>query len=258
MTKDSLAESASDKYAYLSFDFTDSLPHYAELSSKVEALHAIKRITTDTVFVKDLYSDRFIHLDDQLLNYAGYDTQTDLLENDELFDLIFDQESRAYIMSFEKSFVDFLHQFDVDRRSHIVGTAKYSIIHKKGHRIPFSLQITPFLSDNSQKIWALLGCISYSVKNFEPQSFIQLIDTGELFSICLKTNSVEPFKNFHLTNSEKQVLILCVRGYMEKDIAQEMDLAHNTVKSHKQNILRKLEVNNIQEAFFKAQNFNVI
>lgn len=256
--KDFLENNQSDKYAYLGYDFVSSFPDYSELRCKMEALNSIKRITSDTVFVKDLYSDRFIHLDEQLLAYAGYDLEQELLDNDKLFELVFDAESRSYIQCFEKALVDFIHDLHVDRRAHVVGTANYSIIHKKGHRIPLTVQLTPFLSDNSKKIWALLGCISYSVKSFANFSHLNLLDTGEMLSFCHKTFTYKCSEKLSLTSTEKQVLSFCIRGFKETDIATEMDLAHNTVKSHKQNILRKLEVHNMQEAFFKAQCHKII
>ncbi len=51
-----------------------------------------------------------------------------------------------------------------------------------------------------------------------------------------------------LTNSEREILIMIAKGKSVKEIAAERNSSTHTIITHKKNIFRKLEVNNIYEA----------
>ena len=51
-----------------------------------------------------------------------------------------------------------------------------------------------------------------------------------------------------LTPKEKECLELLAQGKLYKEVADEMNIAVNTVKQHAHNIYRKLQVNNLTEA----------
>jgi DNA-binding NarL/FixJ family response regulator len=51
-----------------------------------------------------------------------------------------------------------------------------------------------------------------------------------------------------LTSSEQEILKLIALGKSAKEIAEERFLSVHTVTTHKKNIFRKLEVNNVHEA----------
>jgi DNA-binding NarL/FixJ family response regulator len=51
-----------------------------------------------------------------------------------------------------------------------------------------------------------------------------------------------------LTRTEVEVLRLLAKGYQNKEIAEEMFISINTVKSHVSSILRKLRVRNRAQA----------
>ena len=55
-------------------------------------------------------------------------------------------------------------------------------------------------------------------------------------------------KNYHLTEREKEILALLVKGYSYKIIAHECKIAYNTVNNHIRNIYDKLYVSSATEA----------
>ena len=55
-----------------------------------------------------------------------------------------------------------------------------------------------------------------------------------------------------LTVREYDVLGLVTKGYSNKDVARELNITVNTVKTHLRNIYRKLEVDDRAQAIIKA------
>ncbi len=53
-----------------------------------------------------------------------------------------------------------------------------------------------------------------------------------------------------LTAREKTILSILVRGRLDKEIAQELNISAETVKTHNKNIYKKLNVRNRSEAVF--------
>ena len=76
----------------------------------------------------------------------------------------------------------------------------------------------------------------------------------------IKTNNL-PFstkkKTAPLTNREKEVLALASQGANNKEIAEKLCLMEVTVKSHMNNIFKKLNVTNRTQAVLLAMNSNL-
>jgi DNA-binding NarL/FixJ family response regulator len=56
-----------------------------------------------------------------------------------------------------------------------------------------------------------------------------------------------------LTPRELQVLALIYQGYATNDIAEQLNLSAKTVDKHRENLMRKLEVNNVVQLIHKVQ-----
>lgn len=67
-----------------------------------------------------------------------------------------------------------------------------------------------------------------------------------------------PQKDYGLTDREKEVLELMVRGLIKKEIADRMKLSVHTVDTHLRNIYGKLEVNTRTGAVAKAVKENLL
>lgn len=57
----------------------------------------------------------------------------------------------------------------------------------------------------------------------------------------------------HLTDREKEILEMIRQGYLSKEISEKLSISFNTVNTHRQNILKKLNANNSFEAISYAK-----
>lgn len=72
------------------------------------------------------------------------------------------------------------------------------------------------------------------------------------------TRSLESSADHNLTNTEKEVLKEIALGRTTKEIAAERNLSFHTVITHRKNIFRKLEVNNVHEATKYAMKAGIV
>ncbi len=65
--------------------------------------------------------------------------------------------------------------------------------------------------------------------------------------------SNKPVSDYQLTKREKQILSMIYDGISNKDIAEELGKSIRTIETHRFNIMKKLQVNNITELFKKVE-----
>lgn len=138
------------------------------------------------------------------------------------------------------------------------GIEATGLIRKNFDLLPVIIQT---IFEENNKIFDSLraGANGYLLKKTTPEKFLEslreAIDggapmTGSIASKVLRYFSAEqPSKNeYHLTDREKLILGLLVKGYSYKMIANECKIAYNTVNNHIRNIYDKLYVNSATEA----------
>jgi DNA-binding NarL/FixJ family response regulator len=76
--------------------------------------------------------------------------------------------------------------------------------------------------------------------------------TGELFSFP-PDEDPSNVKEAELTSREKEILQLIARGLISKQIADKLYISVNTVNTHRQRIIEKLNVSNTYEAIRYGQ-----
>ena len=78
---------------------------------------------------------------------------------------------------------------------------------------------------------------------------------GKLNSPVKETIIKDPF---NLTKREKQILNLVLQLKNNKDIAEELNISKRTAEVHRFNLMKKLEVKNLQELTNTAEKYSLI
>ena len=116
-------------------------------------------------------------------------------------------------------------------------------------RILYSSQSFSFvMKDNSkEEITSALQCA------MRKERFI----CNHVSNMLIGKQTQAPIENI-LTNTEKIILKEIALGKTTKEIAAERNLSFHTINSHRKNIFRKLEVNNIHEATKYAMRAGIV
>lgn len=128
-----------------------------------------------------------------------------------------------------------------------------------------SIMMLTVFDDNKNIFEALKsGANGYILKKTPPAKLLEYIQeaatggapmTGSVAAQVLKMFSqinLPADNDYNLSDREKEVLQLLVKGYSYKMIAAEMFIAIDTVRSHIKKIYEKLHVNSKSEAVAKA------
>ena len=89
-------------------------------------------------------------------------------------------------------------------------------------------------------------------------TIVNSIMSGGTVAATKETVAPVASQDYGLTKREKQILELIYDGVSNKDIADKLDKSIRTIETHRFNIMKKLEVNNVTELLKKVGKENII
>jgi DNA-binding NarL/FixJ family response regulator len=146
----------------------------------------------------------------------------------------------------------------------MTGIEALSIIRKEFPEIKVLMQ-TVFQDDDSIFKAVCAGASGYILKNTSPSKYLEAITdvlnggapmssfvATRVLDLFSKHLNKEPQEDYQLTQREKEILALLADGKSYKQIADSLELAFETVRSHMKRIYSKLHVNSNTEAVLKV------
>ena len=134
-------------------------------------------------------------------------------------------------------------------------------VHEKNRSIQFMMFT---IYENSDTVFEALeaGATGYILKNSSPSKIVESLQElylgGSPMNADIAKKLVLRFQKqtftqneYHLTPKERKVLELMSKGYLYKEIANELNNTPNTIKQHIRHIYEKLHVQNKAEAINK-------
>lgn len=89
--------------------------------------------------------------------------------------------------------------------------------------------------------------------NFYSQAIKDILYNGYILDASSREN-----EKIQLTNREVEIVLLCSKGLLAKEIAARMQISKRTVETHKRNIFKKLGVRNMREMILYAVKNGII
>lgn len=212
-------------------------------------LQQMAKINRSCTFVVDVCKCRYTFASSNFADLQGYDSRK--IERIEQFDDDY-LESRIHpedlfsMKSIQLSLSQFIYDQPVEERNNYKNIFSYRVLNAKGRYINVTSKQQVLKTSDSGKAWLILGMMDIS-SDQSPQDEVKCtvlnLKTGELFSPynLVKTKS-------ELTNREIEILQLIKQGLLSKEIAHKLGISIHTVNIHRQNLLRKLGVQNSIEA----------
>ncbi len=239
-----IEESFRDYTDFISaIPFVEAKLDYAVLDKHLPVLKAMDTIETGAISVFDLFLRKHLYMSGKYKEIYNIDQQEHLegdiaasMANFHPEDLVHQNRAGLY-------FLKFLYTIPVEKRKDYKFISEYRL-KINGY---FTRVIEQFIGlelDTFGNPWLGLSILDRSPDNdLEAPCRTRLLNfkTGDLYHF-------PPKPEVNLSNREREVLRLVANGLISKQIADKLFLSVNTVNTHRQRIIEKLNVANSAEA----------
>lgn len=227
--------------------------NYVLIQQYILALRSISKLINLGFYIIDYHQRQFTYVSDDPLFLSGYEQNEVLSLGYEFYGKVVPEEDLNMLMEMNEKGFEFFYELPSERRDK--GFISYDFRLKRkdtGIEILVNHKLTPIILTETGNIWFALCLVSLSVSEKPGNVFIMLHDKGERFNYDLKRKKFKQVKHHSLSKREGDVLRLLMQGNAASDIADKLFISQETVKFHKRNIVRKLNVRSALEAVYFA------
>ena len=224
----------------------ESLRHY------VVTLEATARMIDLSYYIIDYKKREFIYVSGHPLFLAGYEREQVRQMGYDFFGLVVPPEDLNMLLEINEKGFEFYYNLPPVRRPKGYISYDFRITHKNGSIILVNHKLTPVILNEAGNLWISLCLVTLSTARKPGNMYILMQDEGIKYNYSFKTKKFLPAKSHPLSQTEKLVIQHLSLGNSTQEIAKLLSITENTVKYHKKNIFRKLDVKNSNEAVYLA------
>lgn len=227
-------------------------PDYSLITPKFEILDLMARMNNISICVLDFYKHEYAYISKDHVFMCGYSMEDCKLYGEKLAEKIIYEDDKVNQADMKDAACLFMLSLNKETLKKLSLYTTHRLIHKNGSIYMVSNHYKPFEFDDKGKMWLAVCSTTLSTKNHRIESYIEILGNEERYVFSPTKKEFIKSKSLKLSTKEHQILIFSSQGYTSKEIAEKMAISLNTIKFHKQNILVKLNVQNISEACLYA------
>ncbi|MFA5806354.1 MAG: LuxR C-terminal-related transcriptional regulator [Melioribacteraceae bacterium] len=234
--------------------FTEADLDYSILENHIPFLRKIAELSNSVIMIFDLYKRQHIYVSDNISRILNFDLKKVKGETGYM-DSRIHPEDLPQLMEAGTYFLRYGFSLLPEHRKEGKLINEYRILNEKGKYIRIIEQQMCLEVDINGNVWLALGIMDISPDQNDDAPFSsRLIDfqKGAVYMFP------PPDKEAMLTAREKDVLLLISKGLISKQIADKLFISVNTVNTHRQRILEKLQADNAIEAIKYASKLGLI
>ncbi len=235
----------------------DILNEFEKLAASIEFFDVDKTLVQKHIAKLSDYADSYnlaVTIQDLQANKTVYKSELYLrfFDNDEAVhpdDL--DEFMRGALVAYK---------YFLTNRNKFVGSFQFMRCYRKkvnGEYKVVEETILPLEFDSNGNIWLSFDVINISPNQSQPHRVLNKLfnsQTGDSITVVTDHISDKPI----LSQRELEVLRLIDKGFLSKEIAEQLSISVHTVNTHRQRILEKLKVDTSIEAIRYAYNLGVL
>lgn len=227
-----------------------------ELDAMITALDAQARVNGISSIVVDFDNHELLYKTDSLI-YIDEISINDVKRpcTNPYWSLISD-DTLSFLLSIRRAFELLDGMLCKKEYAHHVCTIDYPII-LRGREIYINQKFTPIYlrPDGITKI----GLYSFSNSSKNRLDSMVIMPSGKRFRFDQARKTFEEFDlGFVLTAVEKAVMQRAKKGMSSEEIATDLNISVNTIKTHRTRIFKKLNVTSINEALTLISNYQLM
>lgn len=160
-----------------------------------------------------------------------------------------------YTLNVRKQIYSFLNSLKTEEKKDYKAIHRIRIQNRNGNYIRITEHEQVAQLDTNGNIWLMLSIIDIDADESKEdfKSYLYNCRTGNVTNYSVSNSLSEV-----LTFREIEILRMMKNGYLSKEISGKLFISINTVNTHRQNIFRKLNVDNSIEAINSAKKRGLI
>ncbi len=231
---------------------------FKKTANYLEPVKAFARTTYKSIYIIDYQKKGFEYVSDNPLFLCG-ETPEEVQEMGYAFYFKYViKEDLDLLLKINTIGFDFYDKIPVDERLFHTISYDFHLKNQDGKTFLINQKLTPMFLNKEGKIWKAICIISLSNEHQSGNIKIYKKGDNKIFKYDLEGNFWKATEKIKLSNREKEVLHFSIRGYTIGEIAEAIFVSPDTVKFHRRNLFRKLEVANISEAISFATSNKLI
>ena len=250
--------SVNDFFKPIHLDSIPSEYDYDKVKYYTRVAEALSQLAYHSIYLIDYYKKGFLYVSDNPLFLCGK-TSGQVLEAGYSFYLknVPDEDLQLLLKINEAGF-QFYNNIALDERTDYSISYDFHLKQPNGHLTLINHKLAPLILDTNGNIWIALCLVSLSSNKNPGNIVIKNAKEKKFFEYDISLKKWNEQKVVRLNNQEKEILMLSSQGLTVERIAKELFLSVDTIKFHKKNLFKKLNVNSISEAILSAVNFGII
>ena len=225
---------------------------YKSLNHYIASLEAISRMIDLSYYVIDYKKHEFLHVSNHPLFLAGYEREEVRMMGYDFFSKVVPTTDLDMLFEINEKGFNFYYNLPPERRPKGYISYDFRIKNKNNSLILINHKLTPLILNNEGNLWISLCLVTLSTAKKPGNMYIQMQDECVKYNYNFRTKKFIPAKNKQLSQIENNVIQYLSLGNTTKEISRLLSISENTVKFHKKNIYRKLDVKNSNEAVYFA------
>lgn len=208
----------------------------------------LSKISCSCTFVVDVYQCQYVFASPNFSDLLGYDSHkiATLERQGDYLESRIHPDDRRQLEALQVQLGQFIYSLPAQQRNDYCNIYSFRVRDARRQYVRVVSKHQVLEQDANGKAWLILGNMDISPSQKESgqvECTVLNLKNGEMFSPSLP--SVAQTK---LTPRETEILRLIRQGLLSKEIADRLCISIHTVHIHRQNLLRKLGVQNSIEA----------
>lgn len=239
--------------------FDERTLDYGILDTHIQRLQTLDILDTSSMYIMDMYKRDYAYLSSRFYHMFGFNIEEAYKEGPSFLDRRVHPDDFIKMLEMGNYFMRYALSLPPQERRESKLIVDYRLKNSKGDYVRVIKQYVALELDAKGNVWLALCAIDISP---DPDLSTPLrcrlvnLKTGALFSFPPPATAAEQAPQ--LSGRETQILQLIANGLVSKQIADKLFISVNTVNTHRQRIIEKLNVSNTFEAIRYASNLGLL
>lgn len=224
----------------------------------IQLARAFSQMTYQSLYIVDYSKRGFIYVSDNPIFLSGERPEQVLKEGYMFYLRNVPKKELEMLLKINTAGFAFFNQLPKEDKFNYVISYDFHLKQPKGGLMLINHKLKPLFLDHHDNPWIALCLVSISSSNKAGNIRFKNSALNKLYEFNIEENEWSEAKTITLNDREKSILMLSAQGLTMEKIASELFLSADTIKFHKKNIFRKLNVKNITEAIASAMELALI